>query len=55
MKKVSLKILQNSQEDTCDRVFFLNTFKNIFFTEYLWATASVYISFHIILINQSLR
>ena len=56
MKKVFLQILQNSQEDTCGRVYFLiNTFKNTFFTEHLWATASVYIYFHIILINQSLH
>ena len=43
IKKTCLKILQNSQENTCIRVSFLiklQTFKNTFFTEHLWTTAS---------------
>ena len=43
-KKVFLKISQNSQGNTwCSRVFsceFYEIYKNIFFTEHLWTTAS---------------
>ena len=48
IKKVFLKILQNSQENTCARVSFLiilqmppANFKNTFFTEHHWTTPSV--------------
>ena len=44
IKKVCLKISQNSQENNCDRVSFscefCETFKNTFFTEHLQTTAS---------------
>ena len=43
LKKVFLKISQNSQENTCARDSFLIKLqaKNKFFKEHLWATASV--------------
>ena len=53
MEKGVLKILQNSQENTCARISFLiklhflfscefcEIFKNIFFVEHLWTTASI--------------
>ena len=46
-EKVFLEIFQNSQENTCARASFLFTCefceisKNTFFTEHLWATASM--------------
>ena len=48
LKQVFLKFSQNSQKNTCPRVSFLiklqaycEIFKNNFFTEHLWTTASV--------------
>ena len=55
VKKVFLKILLNSQENTCARLSFLRTpaqvlfceickvFKNTFFTEHVWKTVSILI------------
>ena len=46
VKNVSLKISQNSQENTCPRVSFFNKVaaleisKNTLFTEHVWATTS---------------
>ena len=43
VQKVFLEISQNSQENTCTRAsFFNNVAGGAFFTEHLWATASVY-------------
>ena len=65
-KKVFLKTLQKSQENTCDRVCnfikkkiltqvfsfgFWDVVKNIFFTEHLWTTASASFCYHLLLVK----